>query len=211
MTNSQSTILNSFISALKAHPAATTKDVAQCWGNSVTFGLTLQCANIAALTGTVDNCLEIFSRAPQKQVKNTAKFLNCLAHNTVTKHDATHARELLALYLNATENNKGVRYSQLGRVGANTRIGADNDQSLRERINKLFPQHHGQNTESTKRSNAFGDNGQFTLLGITWGEPRKHNKEVIINTQHPLLQMFIKQVNNATDAQLKELFSKDSE
>lgn len=199
------------IDALKSHKAADKKDIFQCWGNSTTYGLTQQCTAIIENCGLQEQVLFLFSCAPQKQVKNTTKFLNCIAHNTVTKHDATHARILLALWLQDQEDNKGVSYNKLQRLAGNTRIGSDNDQFLREKINSIFKLNHGLNTVGSKKSNGFGDNGQFTILEITDGARKTHNRELFLRTDNKLFQLFISQIKKSTDKQLAELASATSE
>ena len=220
MTNiSTQSFFNNAISALKAHnnyigyvnfkAGLSTEKVSgdvykTVHGTSPVFQFTLATAGeILALELDPDLTLDVLQGLGQKQVIRLIQCVNALNQGLVTKLDKTHARIFLALYA----AGKGVRTSQLHRVAANTRIGSDNDQTLRERVNALFKGNHSIETVLSKQSNLTGKNGYAQILGLTCSEGFGHDRVVHLNESAPMIAKLLQQIARASDGQLRELMS----
>ena len=171
-------------------------------GTSPVYQFTLSTATEAQRYFDESDILGVFAQLPQKQVMRLVQALNGLNQGLIKHFDKSHARIMLALLA----SGKGVRTSQLHRIAANARVGADNDQALRERVNALFSGAHGVESVLSKQSNFSGQNGYAEVLGVTGSEGYGHNRIVHLNLDHSFTKAFIKLVSKSNDGQLKELF-----
>jgi hypothetical protein len=198
---------NSAISTLQNHKGANTKDITcTLQGKSNKYLFTLATASEASKLFDEASFIEALT-LPQKQVKRLIQGVNALNQGLISGFDKTHARIILALWL----EGKGANSSKLCRIAANHRMGGDNDQVLREKVNKLFSMNHGLTTVLTKVSNFAGKNGYAQYLGITASEGLGHNRVMHLNLDHAFTKAFLSLVNRSTDAQLKALFEGEDE
>jgi hypothetical protein len=191
------------ITALKNHKGAGTTDILACLNPTSVFGYTQQ-VHDGFLKYGIDP-LDIVC-LPQKQVKRAFQFGHGIVAGNYGQIDPTYSCGLYGVIL----AGQAVRTEGLLELITGLCKPGNDGQTKgvsRAKLRKMFASVKT-STALTKISGAFGANGVFQALGMSYGIPGTANREIYVNIDHPMVKRFIEVVEKLTDAQVESMGKK---
>lgn len=205
MSKSQKVSFSKVVATLKAHRlASTSADMNAVLGGAKSasvFEYTESVHSTVHAWGIDTTQIFAIDRNP-KVIKRFIQFVHGVNAKDYKAIDSVTATIIYALHLTGGNPLTVDALQYLGAGLAAGRISPETKGVNRSTVSRLFGS-VGLSTVPTQTSRTVGKNGFLQLAGATVGEPGKHNQNVTLNADHPMIKAFFETMSAATDAQVE--------